>query len=160
MKTDMWLALMALVLPYLVPPEQFQKWMLRPVFALHERGRQKKRARLEARKAFLTKLHDSAMEQSQYLLQGVLIILAALAAAVVLGLQMWMTWPHGMVGFTWIGALSLYFFALYRLGVHRRVRTPASFEKAMQQIDAQIVALQTDDARTVDDQPGSSTGRW
>ena len=157
MKMDLWVALMALVLPYLVPPEQFQKWMLRPVFALHERGRQKKRVRLEARKAFLTKLHDSAMEQSQYLLQGVLIFLAALAAAVVLGLQVWMSWPHGIVGFVWIAALSLYFFALYRLGVHRRVHTPALFEKTIKLIDAQIAALQTDDARSVDDQKGSPT---
>lgn len=153
MTVDRWLNLIALLLAIMAVWKQLkqlaQQWVLRPMFALNERSRQKKRAQLEARKAFLIKLHDALDEQNGYLLQGVLIALTGATAAVVLGVNMWMNFPRGLAGYTGLCALLIYFFALYRLGVHRLVRNPASFEKAIKRIDAQIASLQTDDSRTV-----------
>lgn len=142
---EQWVAWISLALAIIAAWKQLgrfaQQWILRPLFALNERGRQKKRAQLDARKAFLIKLHDSREEQSMYLVQGILIALTAAAAAVVLGVNMWMSFPRGFAGYTGLCALLIYFFALYRLGVHRRVRTPALFEKAIKLMDAQIAAL-------------------
>lgn len=153
MTMEQWVSWISLVLAIIAAWKQLkrfaQQWVLRPMFAMNERGRQKKRAQLNARKAFLIRLHDSLEEQIVYLVQGVLLALAGATAAAVLGVNMWMNFPRGLAGYTGLCALLIYLFALYRLGVHRRVRIPASFEKAIQQIDAQIAALQTDDSRTV-----------
>lgn len=151
MTMDQWVSWISLALAIMAAWKQLkrlaQQWVVRPVFALNERSRQKRRSQLNARRAFLTKLHDSLEEQNTYLLQGMLIALTGAAATVVLGVNIWMNFPRILAGYTGLCALLIYFFALYRLGVHRRVRNPASFGKAIKQIDAQIAALQTDDSR-------------
>ena len=130
------------VLPYVLSPERFRAWMWRSVSTLNTRRRQKKRARLETRKAFLITLHDSPAEQTLYLVQGVLIALVAAAAAVVMGVNVWANFARVFAGYAGLCAMGIYFFGLYRLGMHRRARIPAAFEKTIQQIDAQITALQ------------------
>lgn len=151
MTVDRWMNLIALVLAIMAVWKQLkrlaQQWVLRPIFALNERSRQKKWTQREARKAFLMKLHDAPDEQNGYLLQGVLIALTGAAASAVLGVNIWMNFPRWLAGYTGLCALLIYFFGLYRLGVHRLVRNPASFEKAIKKIDAQIAALQTDGSR-------------
>lgn len=126
------------LLPYVMSPEGFRGWML----TRGARGRRKKRQRLEARKTFLTALHDSPVEQARYLLQGALIVVATVAAVVVLGVQMEATWPWVVPGFAWACAWGIYFFAMYRLGVDRRVRKVTLFEKGIRQIDERLAVLQ------------------
>jgi len=135
------------VLPLVIPLDRYWEWRRRSAFVLRKRSRQKKWARLEARKAFLTTLRDSAAEQSRYLLQGVLIVVTAVAAATVLGVQMEVTWPQAVPRFTWLCAWCLYFFALYRVGVDRRVRKPVLFKKVIEQIDKQMATLRAAEGR-------------
>lgn len=126
------------LLPYLLSPDD-----LRRRASTHgSRGRRKKRERLDARKRFLVALHESAAEQARYLLQGALIVVAVVTAAFVLGVQISSTWPHAIPGFVWSCAVCLYLFTMYRLGVDRRIRRPALYEKMIGQLDEQLAVLQ------------------
>jgi hypothetical protein len=151
MKIDLLIALLALILPYAIPPEQFQgmvqKWMVRPLFSLHAQSRLKKLERLQVRKTFIMAMNASEAKQTLYLLQSALIVMACVAGMTMLGVNTYLSFPKVFPGYIGVCATAIYLLALYKLGTHRRAYVPKAFQKAMEQIDAEIAALQASDGR-------------
>jgi hypothetical protein len=147
MKIDLVIALLALIVPYVLPPEYFhgmvQKWMLRPLFSLHAQSRLKKLERLQAHKTFLIELNASTEKQTIYLMHSALIVMVCIAGFVAFGVNIYTSFPRFFAGYVGVAAFVIYFLGLYKLGTHRRAYVPTAFHRTVEQIDVQIASLQT-----------------
>lgn len=143
------LGVLSVVLPFLLPTARIQEWIWGLVSALYARNRQKKLERLQARKAFLIELRASETKQMVYLAQSALILIACMAGMTMLGVNTYLSFPKLFPGYVGVCATVAYLLVLYKLGVHRRAYVPTAFQKTIEQLDAQIAALQTIDNHAV-----------
>jgi hypothetical protein len=152
MKIELLIAAVVLLLQWTITPERFQgtvqKWVLGPLSSVHAQNRLKKLERLQVRKTFIMAMNASEAKQTLYLLQSALIVMACVAGMTMLGVNTYLSFARVFPGYIGVCATVVYLLVLYKLGVHRRAYVPTAFQKTIEEIDAQMMALQVSDRHT------------